>query len=397
MKKKICALFIVCLMAFAPIVLSGCDLLGSFGSLLGQKTITFVDYDNTVIQTVCVKSGRSVNAISNPQKEGYTFIFWENENVEYDFESEVNTEIMLKAVYQPNNQISSLTAENLVNRTFVIDKSSSFMTNDESQSLLFRNEVPNYNLIIKFNSTTTCNVYNGYDEMILFENLNYVIEENMLKIIFNEYEEENDDSWYSIALANQYNYEICLENNNFIIKYLEDLFEVVLQERTVDLTDYNVVSYNENSDNVEISGTYLMNLEKSYSTTSQAIIGNAADILETQNVTSYMFYEFHNDNTVDSYTYQVSGENVVKNKETINYTIQNNKIVISANSNTTIEFLLQNNKLYMISETLSMPNLNEESTYIDIITNNKISWFLYTQCTQVELDILENIKTLIIE
>lgn len=47
----------------------------------------------------------------NPQKEGYTFVEWQNNNVKYDFTKPVTKNLILKAVWQQDNQDNSKKAK----------------------------------------------------------------------------------------------------------------------------------------------------------------------------------------------------------------------------------------------------------------------------------------------
>ena len=59
-------------------------------------TVTFVDWDDTVIKTETVSEGGAANAPDDPVREGYTFIGWDG------FFNEVNADITLKAEYEIN-------------------------------------------------------------------------------------------------------------------------------------------------------------------------------------------------------------------------------------------------------------------------------------------------------
>ena len=63
-------------------------------------TITFDSDGGTTISTQEVEEGNKVSQPNNPTKEGYNFIEWQLNGVKYDFESVVNQDITLKAVWE---------------------------------------------------------------------------------------------------------------------------------------------------------------------------------------------------------------------------------------------------------------------------------------------------------
>lgn len=63
-------------------------------------TVTFDSDGGTSISTQEVEEGNKVSQPNNPTKEGYNFIEWQLNGVKYDFESVVNQDITLKAVWE---------------------------------------------------------------------------------------------------------------------------------------------------------------------------------------------------------------------------------------------------------------------------------------------------------
>ena len=57
-------------------------------------TVTFVDYDNAIIETVSVKSGEAATAPEAPSRDGYRFIGWDK-----SFDN-VTSSIVVKALYE---------------------------------------------------------------------------------------------------------------------------------------------------------------------------------------------------------------------------------------------------------------------------------------------------------
>lgn len=58
-----------------------------------KYTITFIDYDNTIIKTVTINKGENVFFPDNPRREGFLFVGWDHdlENIESD--------LTVKAIY----------------------------------------------------------------------------------------------------------------------------------------------------------------------------------------------------------------------------------------------------------------------------------------------------------
>lgn len=72
-------------------------------------TITFDSAGGTTISTQEVEEGNKVSQPNNPTKEGYNFIEWQLNGVKYDFESVVNQDITLKAVWEEIPKIDNNT------------------------------------------------------------------------------------------------------------------------------------------------------------------------------------------------------------------------------------------------------------------------------------------------
>ncbi len=60
-----------------------------------KYTITFVDYDNTIIETIIIKKGESISYPDEPKREGYVFTGWD-----HDLEN-INSDLIIKASYSP--------------------------------------------------------------------------------------------------------------------------------------------------------------------------------------------------------------------------------------------------------------------------------------------------------
>ncbi len=89
-RKKILFLIIVAIVLITAIVLTSLP-------LQGQKTesytVTFQDFDKTVLKTESVEEGKAATAPEDPQRDGYTFIGWNR-----DFSS-VEKDIVITAEY----------------------------------------------------------------------------------------------------------------------------------------------------------------------------------------------------------------------------------------------------------------------------------------------------------
>lgn len=108
--KKYKNIFLSCLLIILSFAFIGCN--NSTGSNNGENpgdnnggeetpggeeqstyTVTFVDYDDTVLKTVEVEKGQAAKAPSKPTRENYVFIEWDT-----DF-SNVTSDLTVKAVY----------------------------------------------------------------------------------------------------------------------------------------------------------------------------------------------------------------------------------------------------------------------------------------------------------
>lgn len=108
MKKKVWVILVIAVIA----------VLASLFILIGGKkyTVTFDTDGGNNIGSVEIKSGSVLDKPVNPNKEGYTFVRWELNGVEYDFSSKVTTDITLKAIWEEKT-----TTEDVYNITLDID------------------------------------------------------------------------------------------------------------------------------------------------------------------------------------------------------------------------------------------------------------------------------------
>ena len=82
--KKYTNIFLSCLLILLSLVLIGCA---------KTYTVTFVDYDGTVLKTEEVKGGMGATAPADPSHNEYEFVKWSA-----DF-SAVNEDLTVKAIY----------------------------------------------------------------------------------------------------------------------------------------------------------------------------------------------------------------------------------------------------------------------------------------------------------
>ena len=108
MKKKVWVILVIAVIAVLALL---------FIVIGGKKyTVTFDTDGGNTITSVEVKSGSTLGKPVNPNKEGYTFVRWELNGVEYDFSSKVTSDITLKAIWEEKT-----TTEDIYNITLEID------------------------------------------------------------------------------------------------------------------------------------------------------------------------------------------------------------------------------------------------------------------------------------
>ena len=75
----------------------------------GKKfSVSFLDEDGTVLETVKVKEGKTVELIEAPKKEGLIFIEWQLNGKAYDPTSLVGSDLQLKAFYKKAMKVTFL-------------------------------------------------------------------------------------------------------------------------------------------------------------------------------------------------------------------------------------------------------------------------------------------------
>ena len=70
-------------------------------------TISFDTDGGSSIDSVVVKSGEKIDKPDNPSKDGYSFVNWEYEGREYNFDNGVTSNLTLKAIWKKNSTSSS--------------------------------------------------------------------------------------------------------------------------------------------------------------------------------------------------------------------------------------------------------------------------------------------------
>lgn len=84
------------------------DLLNThlYAKYLNQYTVTFMDYDGSIIkETIVLEGGSAIAPESNPVRDGYKFTGWDR-----DFEN-VTEDMIIKALYEEVNEVQDNTAE----------------------------------------------------------------------------------------------------------------------------------------------------------------------------------------------------------------------------------------------------------------------------------------------
>ena len=82
--RKYYLLIIICLL------LTGCK--------TKTYTVTFID-DNKELASINIKKGDNISEIDKPTKDGYLFLNWQKDGLEYDDKSPINSDITLEAVW----------------------------------------------------------------------------------------------------------------------------------------------------------------------------------------------------------------------------------------------------------------------------------------------------------
>ena len=86
------------------------DFLGTFSyeeEILDDNTnyytVTFDTDGGSSIDSVVVKDGEKLNKPNNPSKDGYSFVNWEYNDTEYNFDNVVTSNLTLKAIWKKNS------------------------------------------------------------------------------------------------------------------------------------------------------------------------------------------------------------------------------------------------------------------------------------------------------
>ena len=94
------------------IIASACGVVGVAAAVVvflftSSKTfnVSFDTDGGSSIPTQTIKKGEKVNKPSNPTKEEYSFVRWEYQNKEYDFNSPVESNMTLKAIWEKEVQV----------------------------------------------------------------------------------------------------------------------------------------------------------------------------------------------------------------------------------------------------------------------------------------------------
>lgn len=69
-------------------------------------TVTFDTDGGSSIDSVVVKAGEKLNKPSNPSKDGYSFVNWEVDGEEFNFDNTINNDLTLKAIWEKNSTTS---------------------------------------------------------------------------------------------------------------------------------------------------------------------------------------------------------------------------------------------------------------------------------------------------
>ena len=98
MKKLLCCLMILIIL----FTLGAC----------GKKqpyTVTFDSLGGNAIESQIIEKGSKVKKPTDPQKEGFTFVEWQYESKTFDFDTPIDSDILLTAFYTINEGVETIT------------------------------------------------------------------------------------------------------------------------------------------------------------------------------------------------------------------------------------------------------------------------------------------------
>lgn len=146
-----------------------------------KYTVTFVDHDGTILKEETVKKGTTITEPSDPTREGYTFIGWDNDL------SNITSDIIVNAVYKKNQYTitfdtdggSNIDAYTLDYNSFVIAPNNptkegyvfigwdkEIPSNMPADNLIFKAVWSPVQCTISFNDNTADSIKAKYDEII---------------------------------------------------------------------------------------------------------------------------------------------------------------------------------------------------------------------------------------
>ena len=98
--------------------------------------VVFDTDGGTLIESQLVEEGAKVLQPSNPEKVGYTFIGWQLDGSDYNFDSTVTKDITLKAIYEKNvtNKTNNGITNNVINNSNVSDKTTTAKSSNTNSS-----------------------------------------------------------------------------------------------------------------------------------------------------------------------------------------------------------------------------------------------------------------------
>ncbi len=143
-------------------VSSDITLIAQWVKIEDGKTMYVVKFDTlggTTIANEIVEKGNKVNKPENPVRQGYIFETWTLNGTTYDFNSEVNSNIELKAVWKKDDDSSSSDSNKNESNMNIETPTLTLASGENSKG----KKIVNLNIVTEGYYATPTNVFSGYE------------------------------------------------------------------------------------------------------------------------------------------------------------------------------------------------------------------------------------------